>query len=115
MVALINYARSQAITMLVLTDIADLSGGPMSVPGLSFSAAVDNILLLRSVEIDNRLQRLLSVIKTRDSAFDPAVRRYAIEDSGLAVGEPLHGVEGTLMGPSRLRTIQTEPSDSATD
>ena len=32
---------------------------------------------------------------------------HTIEEGGLRIGQALRGVEGTLMGPSRLRTVTT--------
>ena len=113
-ISLTNYLRGHEVTVLVINDMAELGGAPVSVGGFTYSATADNILLMRQVEIDNRLQLLLSVVKMRDSAFDPDVRCYTIEAGGLRLGEPLRDVEGTLMGPSRLRTITTgEPGSTA--
>jgi circadian clock protein KaiC len=113
-VALTNFLRGHGVTSLLIRDVIELVGSTVSVGGLTFAATADNILVLRHVEIDNRLARVISVVKTRDSDFDPAVRRYSIGDDGLGIGEPLHGVEGTMMGLARLRTIPgIGPGDSA--
>ena len=76
---------------------------------VTVSVTVDNILLLRHVELDGQLERIISVIKIRDSGFDPAVRRYTIGPGGVAIGAPLRGVEGVLLGLAHLRTGSAEP------
>jgi circadian clock protein KaiC len=113
-VALTNFLRGHGVTSLLIRDAVELAGSTVSVGGLTFAATADNILVLRHVEIDNRLARVISVVKTRDSDFDPAVRRYSIADDGLGIGEPLQGVEGTMMGLARLRTIpDADPREPA--
>jgi circadian clock protein KaiC len=103
-VALTNYFRGRGVTSLLIRDIVEVAGSTVSIGGLTFAATADNILMLRHLEIDNQLERVVWVVKTRDSHFDPAVRRYSIADNGLVIGDRLQGVEGTLMGLARLRT-----------
>jgi circadian clock protein KaiC len=109
LVALTTYLRQHGVTTVLIKEIAELTGGPLTLAGLTVSVTVDNILLLRHVELDGRLERIVSVIKIRDSAFDTAVRRYSIDASGLRVGEPLRGVEGALSGLARLRSTGDQP------
>jgi circadian clock protein KaiC len=102
--AFTTYLRGQGLTTLLVKEIAELAGAPLTLAGLTVSVTVDNILLLRHVELDGQLERVVSVIKIRDSDFDPAVRRYRIGSDGLVIGEPLRGVEGVLLGLARLRS-----------
>jgi len=108
LIALTTYLRKQGITTVLIKEIAELAGGPLTLAGLTVSVTVDNILLLRHVELDGQLERIISVIKIRDSDFDPAVRRYRIGVHGLTIGEPLRGVEGVLLGLAHLRTGTVE-------
>src|SRR5207244_901921 len=73
--SLTNYLRGQGVTVLMINDMPELAGGIVSVGGFTFSATADNILLMRQAEIDGRLHLTLAVVKMRDSAFDPDVRR----------------------------------------
>ena len=50
------------------------------------SAVADNMILLRLAEHRSRLLRLLSVVKVRRSAFDPAVVPFEIGDRGVTLG-----------------------------
>jgi hypothetical protein len=97
-VSLINYFRSNGITSVYVRDVSQLAGSPLSIAGLTFSATACNVLLLHHVELGGRLGFVASVVKTRDSAFDPVVRHYAIDPSGIHVGEPLLPSQGTLTG-----------------
>jgi len=59
------------------------------------------LILLRYVELQSRLFRLISVFKVRDGAFDPTIREFAITDAGIVVGKPFEGVEAVLSGMAR--------------
>jgi len=103
------YLRSRGVATLLLKEIPELAGAPLTLAGLTVSVTADNILLLRHVELDGRLERIISVVKLRDSDFDASVRPYTIGRHGLVVGEPLRGVEGALTGMARLRSGETAP------
>jgi circadian clock protein KaiC len=49
----------------------------------------DNVLMLQYVRIDSRIQRALTVLKTRASQHEPVVRTYEISQKGIVVGPPL--------------------------
>lgn len=58
----------------------------------------------------SRLQRLVSVLKERQSATDPVIRGFVIGPEGIEVGEPFRGAAALLTGaavpvsgPSRRR------------
>jgi circadian clock protein KaiC len=98
-VSLINYFRGHDITSIYVRDQHQLSGGPLNIGGLTFSATACNVMLLHHVDLGGRLGFVVSVVKTRDSAFDPVVRHFRIDLDGIHVGEPLLPSQGTLMGP----------------
>ena len=62
------------------------------------SPLVENLLLLRFVELRSEIRRIVSVLKLRDSDFDPRIREFLITSSGLEVGEPFGGTEAILTG-----------------
>jgi circadian clock protein KaiC len=45
----------------------------------------DNLIRLRSVEYHNRLRRVLSILKMRQSAFDPTLREFRIDEGVIRV------------------------------
>jgi circadian clock protein KaiC len=97
-VALANHLRRQEVTSLLAVDLDALAGPSLTIPLPAASAAVDNGILLRTVELRSRLHRLVSVLKTRQSRFDPAIREFAIGDEGVAVGEVFVGAASLLSG-----------------
>jgi circadian clock protein KaiC len=111
--SLTNYLRGHGVTVLMINDMAELAGGVVSVGGFTFSATADNILLMRQAEVQGRLQLALAVVKMRDSAFDPGVRQYTIEQQGLRIGEPLRTDGDSVRPTARLRAILTEEPGSS--
>jgi circadian clock protein KaiC len=68
------------------------------------SAIAEVLILLRFVELQSRLFRLISVFKVREGAFDPTIREFTITDAGITVGKPFEGVEAVLSGMAREAT-----------
>jgi circadian clock protein KaiC len=62
----------------------------------------DVIVLQRYVELGGKLEKVLAVVKMRNSGHDRSIRRYAIESSGAVVGEPVQG-SGILTGVPLVR------------
>ena len=63
----------------------------------------DVLVLQRYVELEGKLEKVLAVVKMRTSRHDTSIRRYAIESSGVVVGEPVHGYGGVLTGLPLVR------------
>jgi circadian clock protein KaiC len=78
-------------------EVADLLGSAqLSGHGLSFAA--DNVIQLKYVEIEGRLERGVSVLKARGVAHATDVRRLEVERGGVVVGAPFAGMRGVLTG-----------------
>ncbi len=78
-------------------EIADLLGsGQLSGHGVSFAA--DNVLQLKYVEIDGKLERGVSVLKARGVKHATDVRRLDVGQGGVQVGAPFEGLRGVLTG-----------------
>ncbi len=82
----------------LLSGSSTLVGPEFRVPLPAVSAALDNLILLRYFEWGSRLQWLVSVLKVRETAFDPTIRDFAIGERGIPVGEPFVGAAALLTG-----------------
>jgi len=51
------------------------------------SAVTENIFFVRQVEQGSRLQHVLGVVKTRESARDPELRTFSVTPRGLVFGD----------------------------
>jgi circadian clock protein KaiC len=73
----------------------------------------ENLILLRYVELRSRLYRLISLLKIRDSAFDPTLRELLLGPDGLAIGESFSSVEALLTGFGRRIEDQLDGQDES--
>jgi len=83
--SLLNYLRERNVTTVMTREIS-----PFPEPRLIFSETpvsvlTENLLILRSLEYQERLYRVISVLKMRFSPFDPSLREFRIEDGGIRV------------------------------
>lgn len=87
LIALVNELRIRNVTTFITQELpyfkesfqpADSSG----------SVLYENMLLLRSVDAGNANRRLLSVMKMRESGYDPAHHPVTISDNGMTVEGP---------------------------
>ena len=95
--ALAKHFHARGVTLDMNMEVADLLGSAqLSGHGLSFAA--DNVIQLKYVEIEGRLERGLSVLKARGVRHTTDVRRLSIETNGVEVGSPFEGLRGVLTG-----------------
>ncbi|MEI7037379.1 ATPase domain-containing protein [Fulvimonas yonginensis] len=73
-------------TMLYTTEIPELRLDETLMPTDELSAMVENILLVNTGRRGVNLHRSLSVVKLRDSDFDPRTHEFHIGDRGLMLG-----------------------------
>jgi circadian clock protein KaiC len=98
MTALANELRTAGVTTLFAAELDTVVGPELSVPFPAVSALLDNAIVLRHFELESRLQRLISVLKVRQSGFDPTIRAFVIEDQGINVGDVFIGAAALLTG-----------------
>jgi circadian clock protein KaiC len=99
--ALVYALRSWEVTSLFASELDTLVGPELRLPIPDISAALDNGLLLRRFELASRFHQLVSVIKMRQSAADPAIREFVITNQGITVGEPFSRATALLTGSAR--------------
>ncbi len=91
------------VTILMTVEVAEsfqhLSFSPHTISFLS-----QNIVFLRFIELEGRLEKVLVIVKMRRSAYHSEMRRYTITSHGLVLGEALAGYEGILTGVPKVRT-----------
>jgi circadian clock protein KaiC len=95
--ALTNALRRQGVTMIVNFEIDSYVSQELAAAVPNISAVMGNGILLRSLELESRFRRIVSILKLREGAFDPTIREFVIGDEGIVVGEPL-AATGLLTG-----------------
>ncbi|HYF86082.1 ATPase domain-containing protein [Azospirillum sp.] len=93
-----NELRGLGVTAVFTWETRDLIGSPIEAPVYGVSSLVENMIVLRYVEVEARTRRLLTIAKLRDSGFDPALQEFRITDKGIEIIGPFNGYEGMLKG-----------------
>ncbi|MCU1276820.1 MAG: RecA bacterial recombination family protein [bacterium] len=93
--ALTNELRRRGVTTLFTEELREVAGGPLHVPVENIAANCDNILFLRQLEREGRLERLISVVKTRGAGHDSRPRPFDVTAQGIVVGGGRSGARAT--------------------
>jgi circadian clock protein KaiC len=78
-------------------EVAELLG-TAQLTGHGVSSTADNLILLRYVEVDGRLERAVSVLKSRGTGHTTDLRRFRIDAHGAHVGGRFEDLRGVLTG-----------------
>lgn len=92
---------AMGITLLLTVEMVD------SYIDLRFSPhgtafLTDGIILMRYIELEGQLKRLMAIVKLRGSQHSKELRLYEITNEGLVVGNGLQGYEGLMTGTPKL-------------
>ncbi|MGQ9364996.1 RAD55 family ATPase [Azospirillum sp. ST 5-10] len=93
-----NELRARGVTVIYTMEATNLFGPTVAVPVAGISSLAESMITLRYVEVEARTRRLLSVLKIRDSDFDPSLQEFEITDRGFDVLGPFTGYEQMLSG-----------------
>ena len=97
-IALSNELRAQEVTTIVSLEIPALYSSEITVPISGISAGVENIILLRYVEVKAQLRRLIAIMKVRESGYDSAMREFQVSDQGITVASTVASTQAVLTG-----------------
>lgn len=96
-----SVLTSMGATVLMSSEIedkfADLRFSPF---GSAF--LVDGIVLMRYMELDGELKRVIAVVKLRGSEHSKHIRLFEITNDGVVIGKSLAGLSGMLSGQPML-------------
>ena len=96
--ALANELRVQGVTTVYTLEVADIIGPNIRAPLGDLSSLAENMILLRYIELRSRLYRLISVLKVRDSGFDPSLHEYLLTGHGLEIEPQSASAERIMAG-----------------
>lgn len=95
----INGLKREGITSILTSEDSGTSLSTEERGRISF--IVDNIILMRYVEIDSTMQRAILVLKTRGSDHTKEIRCFELREGGILVGTRFEGREALLSGSPR--------------
>ncbi|WP_313316467.1 ATPase domain-containing protein [Pseudomonas sp.] len=96
--ALAGELRARDVSVMLTWEMRDIFGSEITAPAPDLSSIVDNLMLMRFVELDSRLRRMLSILKVRDSHHDPALHELRIGPQGINLRKAFEGATGVLSG-----------------
>ncbi|WP_286915713.1 MULTISPECIES: ATPase domain-containing protein [Pseudomonas] len=95
---LMSELRTRGVTVFATWEIRGLFGPEITSPAPDLSSIVDNILLTRFVEHESELKRLISILKVRDSFYDPSLLELVIHGQGIDLRKAFKNAEAVLSG-----------------
>lgn len=101
---LLDLFSSLDVTTAVSSEITELFGA-VKLTHEALSGAVDNIILLRHVEIEGKIHGVLSVLKSRGIEHDTEIREFEITEKGINVKAAMKGYESVLSGSARKTPV----------
>jgi circadian clock protein KaiC len=94
---MVAVLTGMGVTMMMTAELEDsYTSLRFSPHGTAF--LTDVIIMQRYIELQGRLQRVMSIVKVRGSAHSKEIRAYEITKTGLVLGEPLSTYDGLLTG-----------------
>ena len=88
--------RVLGVTTLYSLEVPDILGPALRIPIGDVSALAENVILLRFIELRSQLYRLISILKIRDSGFDPSLHEFTITDHGIEIRDSSESAEAIL-------------------
>ncbi|MBF2015033.1 MAG: AAA family ATPase [Rivularia sp. T60_A2020_040] len=95
--ALCKYLQNMGITVILVNETDNITGD-FRVIELGISYIADNIIFLRYLEIDGKIQKAIGVLKKRLSDFEKTLREIEITRYGIKIGNPLVNLRKILSG-----------------
>ena len=96
--ALTNELKALGVTTLCTIELQEIVGSELRLPRGGIASLSEVAILMRYVELQSRLYRLISILKIREGAFDPTIREFEMSDSGIQIGNRFKGVDAVLSG-----------------
>jgi circadian clock protein KaiC len=100
--SLVGFMRGHEVTTLMTREITQLFGADLTIASRGLSYIVDNIILIRYVELEAEIRRAITVLKFRGSNHDKRLRELLLEGGQVTIGERFSGLAGLITGLPRI-------------
>jgi circadian clock protein KaiC len=98
--ALTNELRALGVTTIYSLEAGNIIGPAIPISFGDLSVLAENLVLLRYVELGATLHRLVSILKVRDSDFDPRLHEFVLTNDGPEVMHSTQSAEAIMSGVS---------------
>ena len=102
-----GFLKSAGVTTIFIMVNTPLSG-TLPLTDAQISTVMDNIIMLRHVEMEGKLQEVMNIVKIRGSSHSKYLIEYDITGNGLVVVQSIEDFEGILSGVTRKVDRSTE-------
>lgn len=102
---ILNRLRLLGVTPLLTHELPQIVGPSVTISTWGLEFLVDNVILLRFVEIEGKIDKAISVLKFRGGDHDRKFRLIRMTDKGIVVEAGFQNVENITTGSGR-RTLQ---------
>lgn len=93
--SLLQRLSRQGVSLIMTQEVSELFGVTrLSEYGISHLS--DNVVLLQFLRGESQVKRAVTVMKTRGSAHDPAIRQFEITREGFVLGEAFSPAQSLL-------------------
>lgn len=99
--AFCNQLRMQDVTT-IMTEELDLYKTEVELPTPELATVTEGVILVRYLEINSQIHRLISILKMRESLYDTSIREFEIKSDGIKVSNSFQSAESLLSGSSQL-------------
>lgn len=106
--ALTNELRNRGVTTLIAQEARSLIEASVEAPVMGASAIVENLIVLRYRDTEERLGRVLSVVKMREGAHDSRPVEYDIAPGGFCAVD-----RTSRLTPASMDTRPGDPQGAA--
>lgn len=99
--AFMNQLRMNDVTTLISEEL-DLFKSEVNLPTPEIASVTEGVILVRYVELNSQIHRLISILKMRESLYDTSIREFQITDKGVIVADSFKSAEEVLSGKGEL-------------
>ena len=110
---LASELRARGVTTLMTLETRDVVSSVISMPW-GVSGLVDNLFFLRFVHDEGHVERLLTIIKMRDTDYQTGLRRLRIDSQGMHIAGTWRA-DGDVIPSAQPVTAQQGPAPSSSN
>lgn len=103
---LIMYLKTKRISSILTWENSKIIGMSADFSNEQLGFLVDCIILLRHVEIESAIKKVLFILKMRGSDHDKHLREYIINSKGIKVMPAIKGYEGIISGTPKRSMME---------
>jgi circadian clock protein KaiC len=96
--SLVQFFYAQGLTTVLTREIPEMFGSSLSLSSRGLSYIVDTIILLRYVELNAFIRRVITVLKSRGSDHDHSVVELIMQHGAVQLGQRFEHLAGVLSG-----------------